>query len=79
MAGNGRVFVVQLGHVLRIERQSRDWSQARVAKAARVSRQTVNSIELARTPDPSIVTCRRLAKVFDKTLGDVLAMVEAGL
>ena len=48
---------------LRVLRAERDWSQADLAEALRVSRQTVNAIENERY-DPSLPLAFAIARVF---------------
>jgi putative transcriptional regulator len=48
---------------LRVLRAERDWSQADLAAAVRVSRQTVNAIENGRY-DPSLPLAFSIARVF---------------
>jgi len=55
---------------LRVLRAERDWSQADLAEALRVSRQTVNSIENERY-DPSLPLAFAIARVFALRIEDV--------
>jgi len=55
---------------LRVLRAERDWSQADLASALRVSRQTVNAIENERY-DPSLPLAFALARVFALRIEDV--------
>lgn len=48
---------------LRELRAGREWSQARLAEALEVSRQTVNAIETGKY-DPSLPLAFKIAKVF---------------
>lgn len=48
---------------LRVLRAERRWSQAELAEAAGVSRQTINAIETGKY-DPSLPLAFKLAKVF---------------
>ena len=48
---------------LRVLRAERDWSQADLAEALRVSRQTVNAIENERY-DPSLPLAFAIARLF---------------
>ena len=48
---------------LKVLRAERDWTQADLAKALDVSRQTVNAIETGKF-DPSLPLAFRLARVF---------------
>ncbi len=55
---------------LRVLRAERDWSQAELAKALKVSRQTVNAIENGRY-DPSLPLAFAIARVFGRLIEDV--------
>jgi len=55
---------------LRVLRAERDWSQADLAEALRVSRQTVNSIENERY-DPSLPLAFTIARVFSLRIEEV--------
>ena len=55
---------------LRVLRAERDWSQADLASALRVSRQTVNAIENERY-DPSLRLAFTIARVFAMRIEDV--------
>jgi putative transcriptional regulator len=55
---------------LRVLRAERDWSQADLAEALRVSRQTVNAIENERY-DPSLPLAFAIARVFACRIEDV--------
>ena len=55
---------------LRVLRAERDWSQADLAEALRVSRQTVNAIENERY-DPSLPLAFAIARVFALRIEDV--------
>lgn len=48
---------------LKVLRAERDWSQAQLAKALEVSRQTVNAIETGRH-DPSLPLAMKIARLF---------------
>ncbi len=52
---------------LKVLRAERDWSQADLAAALEVSRQTVNAIETGRF-DPSLPLAFRIARVFGCTI-----------
>jgi putative transcriptional regulator len=52
---------------LRVLRAERNWSQAELARALGVSRQTVNFIETGRY-DPSLPLAFRIARVFGATI-----------
>lgn len=58
-------------------RAARGLSQAALAEALGVSRQTVNSIEVGRY-DPSLPLAIRIARLFDSTVEDVFQLPEEG-
>ena len=49
---------------LKVLRAERDWTQAQLADALEVSRQTINAIEKEKF-DPSLPTAFKMALVFD--------------
>ena len=55
---------------LKILRAERDWTQAELAAALDVSRQTVNAIETGKY-DPSLPLAFRLARVFALAIEDI--------
>ena len=55
---------------LKVLRAERDWTQADLALALAVSRQTVNAIETGRY-DPSLPLAFRLARVFGLPIEDL--------
>lgn len=55
---------------LRVLRAERDWSQADLAAALSVSRQTVNAIENGRY-DPSLPLAFKVARLFALRIEDV--------
>lgn len=57
---------------LRVLRAERDWSQAELASALSVSRQTVNAIENGRY-DPSLPLAFAIARVFSLSIEDVFS------
>jgi putative transcriptional regulator len=64
---------------LRVLRAERDWSQADLAAALKVSRQTVNAIENGRY-DPSLPLAFAIARLFSLAIEDVFTPDEtAGL
>jgi putative transcriptional regulator len=52
---------------LKVLRAERDWSQADLADAAGVSRQTINSIETGKY-DPSLPLALKLARLFGQAV-----------
>ena len=61
---------------LRVLRAERDWSQAELAAALGVSRQTVNFIETGRY-DPSLPLAFRIARLFESTIEAIFTPEEA--
>ena len=49
---------------LKVLRAERDWTQAQLASALEVSRQTVNAIETGKF-DPSLTLAVRVARLFE--------------
>ena len=52
---------------LKVLRAERDWSQAVLADALGVSRQTVNALETGRY-DPSLPLAFRIARIFEQPI-----------
>ncbi len=55
---------------IRVLRAERDWTQAQLADAAQVSRQTINAIETGRF-DPSLPLAFVIARIFGLTIEEV--------
>lgn len=55
---------------LKVLRAARDWTQADLAQALEVSRQTVNAIETGKY-DPSLPLAFRLARLFGQPIEDI--------
>lgn len=55
---------------LKVLRAERDWTQADLAKALDVSRQTVNAIETGKY-DPSLPLAFTIASLFDTRIEDI--------
>jgi putative transcriptional regulator len=55
---------------IKVLRAERDWTQADLATALGVSRQTVNAIETGKY-DPSLPLAFRLARVFDRRIEEI--------
>ncbi|NBC64072.1 MAG: helix-turn-helix domain-containing protein [Bacteroidetes bacterium] len=55
---------------LKVLRAERDWTQADLAGALEVSRQTVNAIETGKY-DPSLPLAFKIARLFDKQIEDI--------
>jgi putative transcriptional regulator len=55
---------------LKVLRAERDWTQARLATALEVSRQTVNAIETGKY-DPSLPLAFKIARLFGQPIEDI--------
>ncbi|MDQ3125898.1 MAG: helix-turn-helix transcriptional regulator [Pseudomonadota bacterium] len=55
---------------LKVLRAERDWSQADLAHALGVSRQTVNALETGRY-DPSLPLAFKIARIFDQPIESI--------
>ena len=55
---------------LKVLRAERDWTQADLAQALEVSRQTVNAIETGKY-DPSLPLAFRLARLFELSIEEI--------
>ena len=60
---------------LKIERAIKNMTQARLAEAVQVSRQTINAIELGKY-NPSTVLSLKIARVFGKSVNDIFFLEE---
>ncbi|KPF83212.1 Cro/Cl family transcriptional regulator [Brevundimonas sp. AAP58] len=57
---------------LKVLRAERNWSQADLAAALGVSRQTVNALETGRY-DPSLPLAFKIARVFDQPIESIFS------
>ena len=55
---------------LKVLRAERDWTQAHLAHALEVSRQTVNAIETGKY-DPSLPLAFKIARVFEQRIEEI--------
>ncbi len=55
---------------LKVLRAERDWTQADLANALEVSRQTVNAIETGKY-DPSLPLAFKISRLFDQPIEDI--------
>lgn len=61
---------------LKVLRAERDWTQADLAEALEVSRQTVNAIETGKY-DPSLPLAFKIARLFEKQIEEIFEDEEA--
>jgi putative transcriptional regulator len=61
---------------LKVLRAERDWSQAQLADALRVSRQTINAIETGKY-DPSLPLALKIARLFVRPVEQIFFLDEA--
>lgn len=57
-------------NTLRVLRAERNWSQADLAEQLRVSRQTINALEVGKY-DPSLPLAFKIARVFGRTIHEI--------
>ena len=57
---------------LKVLRAERNWSQADLAEALGVSRQTVNALETGRY-DPSLPLAFKIARIFDQPIESIFS------
>jgi len=58
---------------IKVERAKKNITQAELAKLAKVSRQTINAMELGKYV-PSTVLALRLAQIFDTEVGKIFSL-----
>ena len=61
---------------IKVERAKKNITQADLAKLAKVSRQTVNAMELGKYV-PSTVLALRLAQIFEVEIGEIFVLEES--
>ena len=59
-----------MNNKLKVLRAERDWTQADLAAALDVTRQTVNAIEKGKF-DPSLPLAFKIARLFDRSIEEV--------
>lgn len=60
---------------IKVERAKKNITQAELARLAKVSRQTINAMELGKYV-PSTVLALRLAKIFEVEVRDIFTLEE---
>jgi putative transcriptional regulator len=61
---------------IKVERAKRNITQAQLAKLAKVSRQTINAMELGKYV-PSTVLALRLAEIFEVEISEIFTLEES--
>lgn len=61
---------------IKVERAKKNVTQAELAKLAKVSRQTINAMELGKYV-PSTVLALRLAKIFEVEVSEIFALEDS--
>ena len=61
---------------IKVERAKKNITQAELANLAKVSRQTINAMELGKYV-PSTVLALRLAKIFETDVGQIFTLEDA--
>lgn len=61
---------------LKVLRAERDWSQAQLADALNVSRQTINAIETGKY-DPSLPLALKIGRLFGQPVETIFVLPEA--
>lgn len=61
---------------IKVERAKKNITQAELAKLAKVSRQTINAMELGKYV-PSTVLALRLAKIFETEVSQIFTLEES--
>lgn len=61
---------------IKVERAKKDLTQAELAKRAKVSRQTINAMELGKYV-PSTVLALRLAHIFETEVGQIFELEQS--
>ncbi|CAK7083030.1 MAG: hypothetical protein PARBA_03630 [Parabacteroides sp.] len=62
-----------MNNTIRVERAIRRLTQQQLAEAVKVSRQTINAIELGKYI-PSTVLSLKIAAVFEKSVNDIFTL-----
>jgi putative transcriptional regulator len=68
---------VQMKNKLRVLRAEQNWSQAKLAEEAGVSRQTINAIEKGKY-DPSLPLAFKLAEIFNSSIEEIFEPEKLG-
>lgn len=65
-----------MNNSIKVERAKRNMTQAELAKQAKVSRQTINAMELNKYV-PSTVLALRLATIFETEVGQIFSLEDS--
>ena len=65
-----------MNNSIKVERAKKNITQADLAKLAKVSRQTINAIELGKYV-PSTVLALRLAQIFEVEISEIFTLEES--
>lgn len=68
---------VPMKNKLRVLRAEHNWSQAKLAEEAGVSRQTINAIETGKY-DPSLPLAFKLAELFNSSIEEIFEPEKSG-
>ncbi len=61
---------------IKVERAKKNITQAQLAKLVKVSRQTINAIELGKY-NPSVVLALKIAHIFNQTVDNIFDLEES--
>ena len=70
-----RPAALPVKNILRVLRAERNWSQADLASAVGVSRQTINALEIEKY-DPSLPLAYKIARLFERPIEDIFIYTE---
>lgn len=65
-----------MNNSIKVERAKRNMTQAELARQAKVSRQTINAMELNKYV-PSTVLALRLATIFETEVGQIFSLEDS--
>jgi len=65
-----------MNNSIKVERAKKNITQAQLAELIKVSRQTINAIELGKY-NPSILLALKMAAVFEKSVNDIFELEDS--